>query len=272
MQIVWFKRDLRIEDHHALGQAAQRGPVLPLYIVEPELWSQPDMAARHWAFIQESLVELRAALAAAGQPLVVRTGDVLDVLSDVQATFGPITLWSHEETGNNWTFTRDKRVAQWCAREQVEWHEVQNHGVKRRLASRDGWAGQWDRFMAQPTAGAPALAPVDVDLGGVPSSRDLGLAWDPCEYRQKGGRAAGLERLDSFLHERGAPYRKAMSSPLAGEDACSRLSAHLAWGTVSMREVAQRTWARQRALKAAPPRSMGPWRGSMTSFSARLHW
>jgi len=36
MQLVWFKRDLRIEDHVALVEAAARGPVLPLYILEPE--------------------------------------------------------------------------------------------------------------------------------------------------------------------------------------------------------------------------------------------
>jgi len=42
MQIVWFKRDLRIHDHEALNSAARAGPVIPLYIVEPELWSQAD--------------------------------------------------------------------------------------------------------------------------------------------------------------------------------------------------------------------------------------
>ena len=30
LQVVWFKRDLRVQDHAALAQAAQRGPVLPL--------------------------------------------------------------------------------------------------------------------------------------------------------------------------------------------------------------------------------------------------
>ena len=34
--IVWFKRDLRIHDHVPLAEAARTGPVLPLYIVEPD--------------------------------------------------------------------------------------------------------------------------------------------------------------------------------------------------------------------------------------------
>ena len=42
LQVVWFKRDLRVVDHAPLLEAAQRGPVLPLYVVEPELWQQQD--------------------------------------------------------------------------------------------------------------------------------------------------------------------------------------------------------------------------------------
>ena len=39
-----------------------------------------------------------------------------------------------------------------------------------------------------------------------------------------------------------------------------------------MREVTQATWARQRALKTLPKDAVGGWRGSMVSFSGRLHW
>ncbi|MEP4997688.1 deoxyribodipyrimidine photo-lyase, partial [Pseudophaeobacter sp.] len=51
MQVVWFKRDLRVVDHAALACAARAGPVLPLYVVEPDLWQQPDASPRHWGFI-----------------------------------------------------------------------------------------------------------------------------------------------------------------------------------------------------------------------------
>ena len=47
--------------------------------------------------------------------------------------------------------------------------------------------------------------------------------------------------LDTFLTTRGEPYRAAMSSPLTGERACSRLSAHLALGALSGRAVWQLT-------------------------------
>ena len=58
MHIVWFKRDLCIGDHEALAQAAKHGSILPLYILEPELWQQSDMSHRHYMFLQDCLSEL----------------------------------------------------------------------------------------------------------------------------------------------------------------------------------------------------------------------
>lgn len=271
-QIVWFKRDLRVHDHRALVQAARRGPVLPIYIAEPELWQQPDMSERQWAFIAESLVELRRDLAELGQPLIVRTGNVTSVLERARRRFGSIAVWSHEETGNGWTYARDLQVAAWAKQTGTAWTEVRQSGVIRRLGSRNGWAKRWDAFMAEPESMPPrALPPIDdVQPGEIPTAKDLGLAPDPCPGRQCGGREAGLDTLQSFLHVRGAPYRRAMSSPAAGAEHCSRLSPHLAWGTLSMRETAQAGWARQRQLKVDGIK--GGWRGAMSSFQGRLHW
>ena len=61
-----------------------------------------------------------------------------------------------------------------------------------------------------------------------------------------------------------------MSSPIEGAEHCSRLSPYLARGTVSLREVAQAAWARQRDLKVQGIKE--GWRGSMSSFQGRLHW
>jgi deoxyribodipyrimidine photo-lyase len=113
----------------------------------------------------------------------------------------------------------------------------------------------------------PPLRPVDgAEPGLIPTARALKLAADPCPHRQRGGRTRGLDLLDSFLAHRAEPYRAAMSSPLTGERACSRLSPHLAWGTLSTREVAQATAARQ-AMRPG-----GRWGGALASFQSRLAW
>jgi deoxyribodipyrimidine photo-lyase len=274
LNIVWFKRDLRWVDHKPLSLAVQAGPVLPLYIAEPGLWAQSDASARQWDFAAESLTALQTALAALGQPLCVMKGDAISILQDIHERCGIAALWSHEETGNGWTYARDIAVAAWTKSTGVPWHEARQFGVVRRLKSRNGWAKAWDRDMAQPITPSPAaLTPLIGDWPThIPSSDELGLAPDPCPHRQTGGRDAALETLDSFLYQRGKDYRFQMSSPRTAFDASSRLSPHLTWGTISMREVAQASWARMRELKADAAPAAKSWRASMISFSGRQHW
>ena len=266
--LVWFKRDLRVQDHPALSLAAQSGQVLPLYMVEPDYWALPDTSARQWAFTAEALGDLRRDLAALGAPLIVRVGDAVPVLDRLCRQHAITRIISHEETGNLWTFDRDRKVAAWARGNGVEWVELPQSGVLRRLRSRDGWARQRDAFMAAPITPSPsALSPVPgIEPGAIPSAKALRLPEDRCPHRQSGGRNQGLALLDSFLTRRGEPYRSAMSSPLTGERACSRLSPHIALGTLSVREVVQITAARQ------ADRPGGRWAGSLTSFQSRLAW
>ena len=146
--ILWFKRDLRIEDHPALCHAAQLGyPILPLYVVEPALWMQSDYSGRQWEFTKECLFDLRAQLGALGMPLVVRMGAVRKVLRELAATFDVKHLVAHEETGTTWTFQRDLRVQAWCRENTIDFTELPQSGVVRRLDTRDHWARARDRFV-----------------------------------------------------------------------------------------------------------------------------
>jgi len=274
LQVVWFKRDLRVADHRPLALAARAGPVLPLYIIEPGLWAEPDASGRQWDFARECLSTLADDLARLGQPLCVEVGEAVEVLERLHARFGVAALWSHEETGNGWTYARDRAVGAWARAAGVPWREERQTGVIRRLKSRAGWAQAWDRDMSEPLTPAPqALTPLGGDWPTrLPRADELGLAPDPCPHRQPGGRTEALGVLDGFLNRRGRDYRREMSSPLTAFEASSRLSPHIAWGTVSLREVAQATWARQRELRASAEPDAGRWRGSLASFSGRQHW
>ena len=280
MNIVWFKRDLRVWDHEALATAAVAGPVLPLYIVEPFLWAQPDLSARHYAFLTESLEALSASLARLGQPLIIRTGDVVEILAELAAAHDISAIYAHQETWNGWTYDRDRRVIAWARRAQIAFHEFQQHGVHRAMASRRGWAPKWDAMMRQPVTPVPdRLAPVKAHTTPLPTMAELGLAADPCPQRQTGGRPAGIAQLKSFLEERGRGYRFEMSSPVTAPTSCSRLSPYLAFGCLSMREVYQASQRRRQTLRGAGaadlatnPRDRTGWLKSLTSFNSRLHW
>jgi deoxyribodipyrimidine photo-lyase len=54
---------------------------------------------------------------------------------------------------------------------------------------------------------------------------------------QSGGAHLAWERLETFLQYRAAGYGKNISSPIGARHHGSRLSAHLAWGNLSMRQV-----------------------------------
>lgn len=266
--LIWFKRDLRIHDHPALATAAGMGAVLPVYIVEPDYWQLPDTSARQWAFTAECLNDLRDDLGQRGAPLVVRVGDAVTVLDRLCRQHHIARIISHEETGNLWTYQRDRKVAAWAKSAGIDWLELPQHGVIRHLAGRDGWARKRDGFVTAPALPAPdAVKSVSgVEPGLIPNARALKLAEDRCAHRQTGGRAQGMRLLDSFLTTRGEPYRGAMSSPLTAERACSRLSPYLALGALGSREVVQITADRQ------SERPGGRWSGSLASFQSRLAW
>jgi len=263
LQLVWFKRDLRIEDHAPLARAAAAGPVLPLYVAEPEYWRLDDASPRQWAFTRGALADLAGRLAALGAPLVVRVGDAVEVLEALRRRHGALALHSHEETGNLWTFARDRRVAAWARAQGVVWEEHAQFGVRRGMRDRDHWARFFARRMEAPVIAPPAyLTGTDEPQGGLPD-------W-PCEdgleRPQPPGRGAALALLDSFFAGRGADYRRGMSSPISGVRVCSRLSPHLAIGSISMRETVQRVAAE--VAREEPTIA----RGNAQSLLSRLHW
>ncbi len=271
IEVVWFKRDLRVEDHAALSAA--RAPVLCLYVVEPGYWRGEDTSPRQWRFTRAALADLRTALARIGLPLVLRTGDAVAVLADLHARHGIRALHSHQETSNLWTYARDRAVARFCRAHAIPWAEHRQSGVFRALASRDRWAARFAAQMAGPILPAPrGLVPADEPEGAIP---DQPRAWNPDDgllRPQPAGRAAALGLLESFLSGRGADYRRGMSSPLTAARACSRLSPHLALGSISMREALQRVQAAQRDIAAMDPRARPIPLGAAQSLASRLHW
>jgi deoxyribodipyrimidine photo-lyase len=286
LHIVWFKRDLRVHDHAPLTAAAAAAaidghPVLPLYIYEPAVTQAQDFAVQHLGFINESLQSLDRALRKLGTSLHARKGEAVEVLRELHLTHGIAALWSHEETGNAITYARDLRVGAWAAAQAIVWREFTQTGVVRRLRDRDRWSGHWMQRMTAPTLDTPTAlraAPASLATGELPDARGLGLtalahhAPDKPQ-RQRGGRAAGEDLLDSFLKDRAADYRFAMSSPLTATTACSRLSPHLAFGTLSIREVVKTAWRRRTALLAecSTARQQG-FLAALKSFESRLHW
>ena len=307
MYVVWFKKDLRWHDHAPLANAAMwaetgatsGAAVLPLWVYEPAMWQQPDMAVQHLGFANECLSELSDWVqhdaqtdAQADTPttsshahpgLCRMQGDMLDVLTRLRAQFGGLTLVSHEETGNSWSYQRDLDVAAWCHAHGVEWREFASNGVVRRLKSlggRNRWSAHHLQRMQSGLLTAPqgvrwatAAALQSLPTCGELGPAELGMRGRDKLLRKRGGRSQALLELLTFLERRGQYYRFEMSSPVTAPESCSRISAHLAWGALSVRECIKAV-ATQRSRLTRLPASERPesFLQSLRSFEGRLHW
>ncbi|MGA0093763.1 MAG: FAD-binding domain-containing protein [Chthoniobacterales bacterium] len=276
VQLVWFKRDLRVDDHRPLAEAARRGPVLGLYIYEPGLHGSEEFTSAHVVFLNEALRSLQNSLRELAGELVLRRGEATGVLHALRREIPFASLWSHEETGSDRTYGRDREVAAWCRDQGIPWHEFRQDGVVRRLRSRQGWSQRWEKLMREPASPRPVLRGVrGVRCDGILSAADLGLPPSDKPEAQKGGQEEAQRTLATFLTERGTNYRVAMSSPVAGWTACSRISPYLSFGCISLRTVVGRLSAQRTALRAAEAAGAPVdrrWFGSLQSFGSRLRW
>ena len=278
VQLVWFKRDLRLRDHAPLFEASRRGPVLPLYVYEPSLYGSVESSAAQLTFINDSLSELRDSLTRIGGDLTLRVGEMPEVLEQLFIDQPFVHLWAHEETGTYDTYQRDRRVRAWAKERGIPFTELPKDGVVRRLATRDDWARRWRGRMRQPLVPSPEhLLSPELEPGPLRHPQDFGLT--PTQpLALAGGEEKAHELLQSFLEKRSRVYRKGMASPVTAFGSSSRLSPYLAWGNLSVRQAYQLALARYRTLKQeeregdGDDQSVKSWRRSLASFLSRLSW
>lgn len=274
--LVWFKRDLRTHDHAALLGAAEHREVLALYVYEPEQYHHPEFHPAHLTVLNDALSELRARLSELGIPLLLRHGEAVTVLEALWQDVPFASLWAHQETGNGVSYQRDLRVHAWARGRGLPFFEPPQNGVVRRLRSRDTWAEEWEARMGTVPRPAPERlsGPTHLPPGDLLTHQDLGLPendkvlpWAPGTF----GERLAHTTLHSFLTGRGVNYTQEMSSPLSAEHACSRLSVHLAFGTLSLRTALHATRQRLAAV-IGDPEADPRWVRSLRSFESRLHW
>ncbi len=250
--IVWFRRDLRIDDNPALAAAAGRGAVVPVFVHAPEEeapW-EPGAASRWW--LHHSLERLTAALAKAGTSLVIRRGPSLAALRTVAKESGAThVVWNrcYEPV----VVARDTAIKQALAADGLG-VESFNGGLLYEpvhVATKEGKPYQvftpfWRSLVArdepaEPTDAPKKLRPAPAVVGmkslaidSLELRPELGWAatmaktWEP-------GEAGARKRLVSFLDQGLAGYGTERDRP--DHDGTSSLSPHLHFGEISPRRV-----------------------------------
>jgi deoxyribodipyrimidine photo-lyase len=264
--ILWFRRDLRLNDNPALHAAAATGaPVIPLYILDDEAagpWA-PGAVARWW--LHHSLSALGASLHTRGAALVLRRGPAAAVLSDLIHETGAAGLfWNH--CYEPWAMARDEAIEADLSRRGLT---VSTHNATQLIAphiprTKTGnpykvFKPFWNALRAGPEPARPHPAPHALpapatrprsdrlaDWSLLPTAPDwaggLRETWIP-------GEAAARQRLDDWLTEALAAYETARNLP--ARDGSSRLSPHLHWGEIGPRQVWYAVRARTGHLDSA---------------------
>jgi deoxyribodipyrimidine photo-lyase len=231
--ILWFRRDLRLDDHSALIVAAAEGDVVPLFVVDPAF---AGAGAARLAFLAGCLAELHRATKGA---LVIRTGDPAAVVAAVAAEAGVDTVHATEDFGP-YGRRRDAAVADALgadsrrltltgspyavAPDVVVKDNGQPYAVFTPF-SRAWRAVGWD----EPAPAPDARWAHGVDSEPLPAAPAVEAQLPPA------GEQAGQERLEAFLAQDLASYDANRDRP--DLDATSHLSPYLRWGCIHPRQV-----------------------------------
>ncbi len=238
INILWFKKDLRIDDNEALLESLKDRDIIPIYIIEKELWMQKTHSDRQWQFCKESLLDLRNSLKNIGQPLIIRTGEVIEIFEEISKKFYIKAIYSHQETGDYFSYKRDQEVRKWASSKEIIWKEYLQFSVFRGNLDRNYWSKKWQKNMEKKLFIKPTkINPVEIEKGEIPPDDYFFFKKDLCNGRLKGGRENGLKRMEYFFSSKLNSYSKDISSPEKSFDSCSRLSPFISWGCISLKEI-----------------------------------
>jgi deoxyribodipyrimidine photo-lyase len=272
--VWWVKRDARLADNACLAEAEWLGfAVLPLFCFKPSLLAAGDTSDTHAHARWQAVSGLRAGLRKLGADVVIAHGETVEKLAKLHARVPFTHLFGHEETGNDITFRRDRAVAAWCRERGVECRDFPHSSVRRGGVNRDHLQRWWQSRIAdvRPLP-VPHIRQTD-ELRRLAGSTAFPKrpAFVPNPHWQPVSEAEAHTTLTDFLTRRGRWYRGGISSPNMAFSAGSRLSVHLAWGTITARQV----WhaVRQRLAKQDPNEpGSHRWTQSLEAFVSRLHW
>ncbi|MFD0993583.1 cryptochrome/deoxyribodipyrimidine photo-lyase family protein [Tenacibaculum geojense] len=268
ISVVWLKRDLRLHDNEAIYNALQSGNrVLFMFVFENLLLQDAHYSERHWNFIKQSIQDLNEDLKHYNTQVFCATGEIFAIFNQLLTNFDVTQVFSHQETGLQVTFNRDKEFARYCRNNSIEWIENINNGVLRGLLNREDWFDKWENYMYLPQIPFEASSENFISIDEIQNISKYFHVTDLSTEKdinfQYGGTKMAWKYADSFFNERYEKYMFHISKPEASRSSCSRLSPYIAWGNISIRTVFQ---------KAKEVKAQSKNKRHLSAFISRLRW
>jgi deoxyribodipyrimidine photo-lyase len=252
--LVWFRRDLRAFDHAALHYAlAECRQVYCAFVFDKEILDPLPRDDRRVAFIHASLAELDRSLRAAGGGLVVRHARAVDEIPRMAAEFGVDAVFANQDYEPAAVY-RDATVAKRLHAAGRTWLSFKDQVIfeKDEILSQSGkpfsvftpYKNAWLKNLH--ATEESALQAHDIALGSgklVPAVHDKSipqldeLGFETNAPAIPAGMSGGQKLFDEFT-ERMSQYDRTRDFPAIKGP--SYLSAHLRFGTVSIRGLVRR--------------------------------
>lgn len=248
--LAWFRRDLRVQDHAALHHALKtHSRVFCVFVFDTTILDPLPRRDRRVEFILRAVEEVAAALEEMGGALIVRHGDPLLEIPRLVQELGVSALYFNRDYEPA-AIARDAEIQRRTPdtdcldfKDQVIFDRSEvmtlagapfsvftpyKNAWLKRLEPTDLRSWPVEEYAAQlARPGSPVILPTLQDLGFEPT--DLG------ELRLPTGMSGAqalfrdfIERIDDYAATRDFPAVKG----------CSYLSAHLRFGTISIRQLA----------------------------------
>ncbi len=264
--IVWVRNDFRFHDNPALLYATQAGVALPVYIWSPEEagdW-QPGEASRWW--LNHTLGRFSEALQQRGSALCLRCGDTLTQLLSVATAIGATTVaWNrrYDPIGrqcDEWVEAGLRAsgidVQTFPGNVLIEPDTISTKDSKPFQKFTPFWNKLSQSLLPTPVDSVPdrmqlpqrlpasvPLAEMTIQINRLSSAHLINF-WRP-------GEVVALERVEEFIGSSIREYADQRDYPaLAGT---SRLSPHLTFGELSVRDLWQRLLNEKNAIIEIEP-------------------
>jgi deoxyribodipyrimidine photo-lyase len=269
MRLHWHRRDLRVADNR--GLAADDDTTVPVFVFDPNVLDAG--APARVSFMLDALDALRSAYRERGGDLVVARGSPVELLPGLAAEYDADTVtWNEDYSGL--ARRRDAAVRQAledAGVDRVAVHDAVHHEPGA-ITTNAGdpykvftyFSKKWhDRPKADPSAPPSGAELADVSGDDLPTLGDLGFDEPEADVPPAGTEAARSLLSDFCEHD---IYRYEQRRDYPADDATSRLSPHLKYGTIGIREVYEETEAAKLDADSESERE------SVFEFQDQLAW
>ena len=264
--LVWFRRDLRCDDHAALYYALKEAKkVWCVFVLDTDILATLPRLDRRVTFILRSLEQLHDGLHGlapqTGSGLIVRYGSPLEEIPKLASQLGVQGVFANHDDEPA-ALARDAAVRGQLSNQGVALYTCKDHVIFERneiltgqgtpygvfTPYKNAWLKKVDPFYLKAYPIEPRadrLAAVPADMAGwqvgkppVPSETDIGF--ESCaDLKVPCGMTGAQALLDDFLPRMDA-YQETRDFPSVKGP--SYLSTHLRFGTVSIRHLANLAW------------------------------